>query len=75
MTNKWKGLSTNEATTLGIYMDHAKYHREIHMRDKAVLSLMDIKQDMIDNENYEQLAELKKLEEWHNVAIPFVVYS
>tara|TARA_R110000772_G_scaffold89453_2_gene185372 strand:- start:443 stop:670 length:228 start_codon:yes stop_codon:yes gene_type:complete len=75
MENKWKGLSVNEATTLGMFMDHANYHKEIHMRDKAFLSLIDIKQDMIDDEDYERLAELRQLEEWHNIAIPFIVYS
>ena len=62
MANKWKRLSVNETTTLGMFMDHANYHKEIHMRDKAFLSLIDIKQDMIDNEDYD-------------IAIPFIVYS
>jgi hypothetical protein len=75
MTNKQKGLSADEATTLGMFMNHAKYHKELYMRDKAYLSLMDIKQGMIDNEDYERLAELRQLEEWHNIAIPFIVYS
>jgi hypothetical protein len=75
MEHKSKGLSADEATTLSMFMDHAKFHKEIHMRDKAFLSLIDIKQDMIDNEDYEQLVELRRLEDWHNIAIPFIVYS
>lgn len=43
------------------------------MLTEDIYPLMDFKQDLIINESYEALAELKEMEEQYNCPIPFLL--
>jgi hypothetical protein len=64
-----QGLKVNEATTLSKLMDDVTKNN----CPTCFHTLVDFKQFMLQEEEYEILRDLQKLEELHECPIPFIV--
>jgi len=71
--NRVKHLTVDEARQIGELMEKANYHKDLNMRFRARLFLANIKQDMVDREEYEELQGFYQLEQWHKLIIPIQV--
>lgn len=71
--NRVKHLSIDQARQLGQLMEKVKYHKDSDVAQGAFFFLVDIKADLMDHEDYEQLTGFHQLEEWHGIRIPFKV--
>lgn len=62
-------------TTTEIYLltERDKETAKRLMLSDDIYPLMDFKQDLIINESYEALAELKEMEEQYNCPIPYLI--
>jgi hypothetical protein len=64
-------LTLDQARQLGSLLEQVNHHPTPSGKAGAFFFLMEIKQELMEEESYEELAGLKQLEEWHNVRIPF----
>jgi hypothetical protein len=65
------GMKMDEAVSVSILMD--AINRETEDADKAFFLLAEVKQDLLDHQDFEVLVDLHHLEQMHNIAIPFKV--
>ena len=64
-------MRINEVTLVSSLMDTINKAEDGADGHSAFFALADCKQDLIDNEDYEILVDLHRLEQLHEVAIPF----
>ncbi len=65
------GLTIDSANKVSTAMEQVNAGGDGSDASSAYFVLVDFKQHLIDNEEYEVLVDLHKLEQLHDVAIPF----
>jgi len=65
------GLSVNDADKLSTLMDNVVHNDDA----SSFFTLVTVKQQLIDAEQFEVLRDLKILEDFHECPIPFIVRS
>ena len=63
------GMKMDEAVSVSILMD--AINAETEDADRAFFTLAEVKQDLLDHQEFEVLVDLHNLEQMHGVAIPF----
>lgn len=64
---KAKFMSIDQARELGKVFETTKHHQNSEISSYAYFSLLELKSWWIEYECYEILADLHRLEKWHNV--------
>lgn len=64
-------LSTDQCSSIAELIEKTQV-KEKSQASLAYFLLVDYKQDLIDNNSFEALADLRKLELWHKFEIPFL---
>ena len=64
-------LSFDTCVEIALLMENTQLE-EKRQSSLAYFLLVDYKQDLLDNESYEALYDLRRLEIFHNVDIPFI---
>lgn len=64
---KAKCLTIDQAQSLGRTFETARYNKNPETASYAYFSLLEIKSVWLIHECYEMLADLHRLEKWHNV--------
>jgi hypothetical protein len=65
------GMKVDEAVTVSSLMNTINNAGDGADGDRAYFALAEVKQDLIDHEDYEVLKDLHFLEQAHNITIPF----
>lgn len=69
---KFTHLTIDDAEKISKIMEQAKSDTDLLVAE-AMCLLMDFKQFLLDQEEYEKLSDLKYLEDTHVIDIPFLI--
>lgn len=69
---KFTHLTISDAEEISKIMEQAKSDTDLLVAE-AMCLLMDFKQFLLDQEEYEKLSDLKYLEDTHVIDIPFLI--
>ncbi len=69
---KFTHLTISDAEKISKIMEQAKSDTDLLVAE-AMCLLMDFKQFLLDQEEYEKLSDLKYLEDTHVIDIPFLI--
>jgi len=69
---KYTGLTIKHAEEISKVMEQAKSDTDVLVAE-AMCLLMDFKQVLLDEEEYEKLSDLKYLEDTHVIDIPYLI--
>jgi len=69
---KYTGLTIKHAEEISKVMEQAKSDTDVLVAE-AMCLLMDFKQVLLEEEEYEKLSDLKYLEDTHVIDIPYLI--
>jgi len=70
---KYTGLTIKHAEEISKVMEQAKTGKADVLVAEAMCLLMDYKQVLLEEEEYEKLSDLKYLEDTHVIDIPYLI--